>query len=40
MGNSNTSSYSLDKGEGFRIIEIKEGSPFLGQVEEFFDFII
>lgn len=40
MGNSSNSEYSLEKGEGFRITKVQDNSPFLGKVEEFFDFII
>jgi hypothetical protein len=40
MGNTNIAEYGLEKGEGFRILKISEKSPFIGKVEEFFDFII
>jgi hypothetical protein len=40
MGNSSNPNEPLQKGEGYRIIEVKENSPFWGKVEPFFDFII
>ena len=40
MGNSTNSNDPLQKGEGYRIIEVKENSPFHNKVDPFFDFII
>lgn len=40
MGNSNNPNEPLQKGEGYRIIEVKENSPFWGKVDAFFDFIV
>jgi hypothetical protein len=40
MGNTSNSEHTLQPGEGYRIVKVAQHSPFLGQVEEFFDFII
>lgn len=40
MGNSNNPNEPLQKGEGYRIIEVKENGPFWGKVDAFFDFIV
>ncbi len=40
MGNTHDPRSFLQKGEGLRILSIKLNSPFDGQVEPFFDFII
>lgn len=40
MGNSSNSNDPLQKGEGYRIIAVKENSPFWNKVDPFFDFII
>lgn len=40
MGNSNNSDSHLEKGEGFRILQVTEDSPFKGKVDQFFDFLI
>lgn len=40
MGNSSSSDEPLQKGEGYRIVEVLPNSPFWGKVEPFFDFIV
>lgn len=40
MGNTTHDQPILQKGEGYRVITIQQGSPFQGKVEEFFDFVI
>lgn len=40
MGSATSSQDSLEKGDGYRIVQVSKGSPFEGKVEAFFDFIV
>lgn len=40
MGNATNPNDPLQKGEGYRVITVKDNSPFHNKIEPFFDFVI